>query len=103
MAISINIPYKKNATSIDLPFSTNLDIDVKIGSMSSEITVGVKDFPQFTKTFLEANLALVTVQIGLNMLSQRLIVNTDPLIVANMDSMTLGALDIDQDKDYYSI
>lgn len=103
MAISVNIPYKKNTISIDLPFSTNLDIGVKIDSMSNEITVGVKDFPQFIKTFLEANLALVTVQIGLNMLSQRLIVNTDPLIVANMDSMTLGALDIDQDKDYYSV
>ena len=103
MAAIITIPYKPNVITHILPFKTDLDIDVKIGSMSEEMTVGVKDFPRFITAYLQANLALVSTQIGFNVVSERLIINTDPLIVSNMDSMTLGALDIDQNKNYYSI
>ena len=103
MAIHMNINFGVKPRELSLPFGSQLDIDVKIGPMRDEMTVGVQYFPDFIKAIFDANLLLVQAQISINILAQRLIVNTDPLVVANIDAMTLGDLDIDQNITYNSI
>ena len=103
MARHTNINFGVKPRELSLSFGSQLDIDVKIGPMRDEMTVGVQDFPDFIKAIFEANLLLVQAQISINILAQRLIVNTDPLVVANIGAMTLGDLDIDQNITYNSI
>lgn len=103
MSIHININYQRNPKEITLPYSTIHSADLKITPQSNEITVSVSDFPRFIKAALETNLMLAQVSIKLNMVSQRLIIDADPLLTADMDDMTLGELDIGQDITFYSI
>lgn len=103
MSVRVDIDYKSNIEELTLPVSFESHVETNLTSFSEEITLGVSNFPSFIQSVLEANLALVKADIALNMISQRLIINTDPLLITDMDNMTLGELNIGQDKIFYSI
>lgn len=103
MGRHIDVNFRSDSKEITLPYSHSTNVDIYMEPQSEEFTVGVQDFPSFIKAALRANVLLIQASIRLNMLSQRLIVNTDPLLISNMDNMTISALDIDQDITYNSI
>ena len=103
MSIRVDIDYKSNTEALTLPVSFESHVEANLTSLREEITLGVSNFPSFIQSVLEANLALVKADMALNMISQRLIINTDPLLITDMDNMILGELNIGQDKIFYSI
>lgn len=103
MSIKINLKYQPYTQDIPAHMSSPESYELVLESYSEEMGVVVKDFPSFLKSFLSANLALIRASINLNMLAKRLVVDVDPLLIKDIDSMTLGELDIGQNKTFNSI
>lgn len=103
MSINININYAPYISEVSLPVSLQEHSKLIFKPLSDEMSATVKDFPSFLKSSLAANLALIQVCTQFNMVSKRLIKDTDPLLISNMDNMTLGELDIEQDEIFYNI
>jgi len=103
MSINININQSHNVITIDVPYSTCQNIDIDYGSSYNDLTLSVSDFPVFIKTQFLLNEIFVNNEICFNMVSQRLVKNTDPFLIKGIDTMTLDNLDIDQDIIFYSV
>lgn len=103
MSIKVDVNYKPYTQDVTVCTNIQSQIELILKSVSDESSVMVKDFPSFLKASLASNLALLRAQVAFNMVSQRLVRDADPLLVTDMDSMTLGELDIGQDEMFYSI
>jgi len=103
MGKKINISYKENHSSINLPYSTKKEITVILSFQGREETLAVNNFPTLMKIALPSSQAFIRGSIALNMVSQRLVVEADEMSLDDMDSFALGELDIGQNKTYYSI
>ena len=103
MGIHIGIDVKSNAKELVLPVLNQTPIELEIKPISQTLVIGVSDFPSFIKIAPNGNMGLVKDNIGINILSQRLVIDSDPLTVTDIDIMSLGDLDISQNKTIYNI
>lgn len=103
MGVKINVNLKPYLETLTLPLNNSNSLELKIMPINHVMSIEVSDFPSFGKIALSKNIGLVQSNIGLNILSQRLIVNADPLNIYNIDSILLEELDIDQNKTIYNI
>lgn len=103
MSKTLDVSGKIQPIEITVPFSFKHKIEVVIPLLSHEYTLVVEDFPAFLKIASTPNIVAAGANIKLNLQSQRLLVDTDPLLIADMDEQTLETLDISQDVTYYSI
>lgn len=78
-------------------------LELQFTPIVHQINIDVFNFPSFTEIIPKGNSGLTKESIGFNILSQRLIVDTDPLNIIDIDSMTLSDLDIGQNKTIYNI
>ena len=103
MSVHVNIDYNITPNTITLPIVNQQQIDVILPSMHDEQNIVVSEFPMFIKTILESNLAFIRADIGINMIAQRLIVDADPLVITDIDTLSLSELDMGQNITYYSV
>lgn len=98
MGIHIDINLKFKSKDISLPFSNKILLNLNYKPIVYNWTVGISDFPKFNKIFPNENLVIITNNVSINLISKRLVVDTDPLAIVEIDSMTLNDVDISQNK-----
>lgn len=103
MSINVDINYNIPTYDIFLPMSKHQDINITLQAFNDEQNISISNFPLFMKSFISANYALMQSSIKLNMVTSRLIIDIDPLLMTDIDLLTLSSLDIGQDIMYYSI
>lgn len=103
MSMHINLDLKNNSSDIAIPISTTTPIELNFAPITQEITLLVSDFPSFVKVRPNASTGFIRDTVGVNILSQRLVVDADLLFVSDIDTMTIEELDICQNKIIYSI
>lgn len=103
MGMKVDINLGSSTEILSLPLNSSEAIELKIAPINHEMSIDVKDFPAFSNIALSGNLGLVRDAIGINILSQRLIIDSDPLIASDIDLFTIEELDIGQNKTIYNV
>ena len=103
MSLSVDIGLKQHSQKTDLSLSAKTTIDLEIKPISSLITLDIANFPSFRNSTPRGNIGFVSDSIGLNIISQRLVTDADPLIISDINLLTLNDLDINQNITIYSI
>lgn len=95
ITLTLNDP----GTSITLPYSTKLPLEIKSNlNVAEDITVGVSDFPLFEAASMSALSTIINAQMQIHLLSQALIIDVDPDKIAAIDDMLIADLDIGRDE-----